>query len=560
MLNDQLNLPYDIDINFGADQSDPNDDYVVVANYGGGNILVLRAGDGTVAYSLNTFPYFGGMYTLNFPISVAVQKWATSIEWMRIYAIDSFNSDKKLISFVAYDNLFGGPVGDVPQQFPDGASPSKIILDGFEAWGFGNLWIVDERSAHIHKFSENFGQPFYLSSFGSNGFSWNQFNSLASTFIMHNYTTPAVYLSLFTIESYTDRSGGRWYYPGSDIVNLTYTVSPNSDYVMFDFISIGNPSNNNSTFRIKNSSGQVIDNLTSPIGQSAGTKVLTWGTNGNYGNFTLEIYLEHAGGVSSVSTTLPFTVPVPPPPPAAPTLASPANGATNISISPTLQWNVSSDASSYALQVSTSSSFSPTLVDQSGITGTSYSLSGLTFSTTYYWRVNASNAAGTSAWPAGWAFTTVPPPPAAPVLLSPANGATDVPSTASLEWNASSGATSYTVEWATDQSFTIGVGSATTSDLSHPLSSFAYSTTFYWRVKASNAGGSSPWSETRSFTTAPSPPPVPAMRHARALISGGIPYMEVEWYDVIGETKYRVYASTDNISFSYVAQRTSSTK
>lgn len=95
-----------------------------------------------------------------------------------------------------------------------------------------------------------------------------------------------------------------------------------------------------------------------------------------------------------------------PTPPAAPTLSSPANGATGISTSPTLVWNSSSGATSYRLQVSTSSSFSTLTFDQSGITSTSQVVSGLANSTTYYWRVNASNSAGTSAWSSVWSFTT----------------------------------------------------------------------------------------------------------------------------------------------------------
>ncbi len=97
---------------------------------------------------------------------------------------------------------------------------------------------------------------------------------------------------------------------------------------------------------------------------------------------------------------------VTPTPPSAPTLSSPANGATGVSTSPTLSWNASSGATSYRLQVSTSSAFSTTVFDQSGITSTSQAVTGLANGTLYYWRVNASNTAGTSAWSSVWSFTT----------------------------------------------------------------------------------------------------------------------------------------------------------
>lgn len=93
--------------------------------------------------------------------------------------------------------------------------------------------------------------------------------------------------------------------------------------------------------------------------------------------------------------------------PAAPVLASPVNGASGVSISPTLQWNISSNASSYGLQVSTNSSFNSFVINQSGITGTTYNLTDLNTGTTYYWRVNATNSAGTSSWSGARSFTTI---------------------------------------------------------------------------------------------------------------------------------------------------------
>jgi hypothetical protein len=90
----------------------------------------------------------------------------------------------------------------------------------------------------------------------------------------------------------------------------------------------------------------------------------------------------------------------------APTLASPTNGATNVSTTPTLSWSGISCATSYGVQVSTSSSFLTTVVNETGIQSTSYPVSGLDNNTTYYWRVNATKPGEESAWSPPRSFTT----------------------------------------------------------------------------------------------------------------------------------------------------------
>lgn len=190
-------------------------------------------------------------------------------------------------------------------------------------------------------------------------------------------------------------------------------------------------------------------------------------------------------------------------PPAPPTLSSPANGATGVSTSPTLVWNASSGAASYGVQVATDSGFSSLVVDRSGLTTTSTNVTGLTANVTYYWRVNATNSAGTSDWSAIWSFTTsAGSPPAAPTLIAPANGSSNVSRTPTLRWNAPQGATSYRVQVSRNSTFTQLVynqsGITTTSVTLPTLGS---RTRYYWRVNASNAYGTSGWSSVWNFRT-----------------------------------------------------------
>ena len=92
--------------------------------------------------------------------------------------------------------------------------------------------------------------------------------------------------------------------------------------------------------------------------------------------------------------------------------------------------------------------------------------------------------------------------PAAPVLSGPANGATGVSTAPTLSWAASANTTSYTLEIATDAGFTNIV--QTTPGItatSYAVSGLLPTTTYYWRVKALNACGSTT-STVFSFTTA----------------------------------------------------------
>ncbi len=139
--------------------------------------------------------------------------------------------------------------------------------------------------------------------------------------------------------------------------------------------------------------------------------------------------------------------------PSAPSLASPADAATNVSTTPTVSWNASTGATSYRLQVSTSSSFTTSVLDDSTITGLSRLVGPLANSTSYFWRVSAKNLAGSSSFSVARSFTTIIAAPATPTVLSPPDGATDISTTPTLSWNPSAGATSYRLQVATTNTF-----------------------------------------------------------------------------------------------------------
>lgn len=213
---------------------------------------------------------------------------------------------------------------------------------------------------------------------------------------------------------------------------------------------------------------------------------------------------KNAGGVSAWSSTRSFTTVVIIP--VAPTLITPLDNDVNASVSPTLNWNAVSGATSYRLQVSTASDFAATVFDQSGLTSTSRTVTALASGTKYFWRVSASNAAGTGPYSATRSFTTFVSAPAAPVLSSPGSGSSNQPTTVTLAWNASAGATKYRLQVSQSAAFASTIfDDSTLISTSRQIGSLSFGTTYYWRVSASNTGGSSSYSPTASFTTIPAP-------------------------------------------------------
>ncbi len=93
--------------------------------------------------------------------------------------------------------------------------------------------------------------------------------------------------------------------------------------------------------------------------------------------------------------------------------------------------------------------------------------------------------------------------PIAPNLVSPANGAKSQPITPALTWGIEAGASYYGVQVSTDSNFgsTVFELSASTAT-AQVADNCVAGTMYYWRVNATDAGGSGPWSGVWSFATA----------------------------------------------------------
>lgn len=234
-------------------------------------------------------------------------------------------------------------------------------------------------------------------------------------------------------------------------------------------------------------------------------------------------------------------------PPATPMLVLPANNATNIVTTPTLTWSTVVAAATYRVQLSTNSTFNTTVIDDSTLTVGSKGVSSpLSKNTIYYWRVNAKNENGTSAFSSPYTFTTIPPVPATPVLNTPANNATGIITTTSLTWGTVAGAATYRVQVSLNSTFTSMVvdDQTPTTGLYSPPTPLNGNTLYFWRVNATNAGGTSAFSTIFGFTTMPSPPATPGLLTPVNSTTNVQITPSLTWGTVVGAVTYRVQVST----------------
>jgi len=180
--------------------------------------------------------------------------------------------------------------------------------------------------------------------------------------------------------------------------------------------------------------------------------------------------------------------------------STPTNNATVTSTSTTLTWGAISNATSYEYCIATSTAACTTWTSTG--TNATTTVTGLAHNTTYYWQVRAINAAGTTyANSESFARFTVVLPPAAFNKTSPANNATNQPTTVTLKWAASTRATIYEYCIALTQAACTNWKS-TGTQTTVAVSGLAKGKAYFWQVRAKNVGGTTISSAGyRKFTT-----------------------------------------------------------
>ncbi|MHB9142524.1 MAG: fibronectin type III domain-containing protein, partial [Paludibacter sp.] len=219
---------------------------------------------------------------------------------------------------------------------------------------------------------------------------------------------------------------------------------------------------------------------------------------------------------------------------------NPASAITATSFS--ANWNAVTGVTTYFLDVATDNGFTSYVAgfsDQDVGNVLTYSVTGLTAGNIYYYRVRAFNASGTSGNSNIVMVKTIPPSPVEKVASSIT--ATDF----AANWNASVGATGYYLDVASDNGFTTFVSGFNNKDvgnvLTHTVTGLTGSTSYYYRIRAYNTGGTSGNSGTINPTTLAGSTVIAT---AATTITNAT--FVANWNAYGGATGYRLDVSTDS--------------
>ncbi|MDF2722768.1 MAG: hypothetical protein K0Q59_2443, partial [Paenibacillus sp.] len=299
--------------------------------------------------------------------------------------------------------------------------------------------------------------------------------------------------------------------------------------------------------------GDAKVNLTwNAVSGATGYKVYRSGTAGSYGaeiatvsgaiysyeaaglvngaTYYFVVRATNLGGDSTSSNEVSATPQVEAP--GAPTIVNTVAGNAKVN----LTWNAVSGATGYKVYRSgTAGSYGAEIVSVSGAVY-SYEASGLMNGTTYYFVVKATNAGGDSASSNEASATPQVEAPGSPTIVNAIAGDAKV----NLTWNAVSGATGYKVyRSGTSGSYGAEIATVSGAVYSYEASWLVNGATYYFVVRATNAGGDSASSNEVSGTPQVEAPGSPTIVNTVA----GNAKVNLAWNAVPGATGYKVYLS-----------------
>jgi len=171
--------------------------------------------------------------------------------------------------------------------------------------------------------------------------------------------------------------------------------------------------------------------------------------------------------------------------------ATPLGTPTGLTATPgsgnvTLNWSTAAGATSYTVQRSTTNGSGYTTV-ATNVSATTYKDTTAANGTTYYYVVVATNSSGSSGDSVQASGTPQPPAPATPTGLAATAGNGNV----TLNWTASSGATSYIVQRSTTSGSGYAIINGAVGTNAYSDTGLINGTTYYYVVAAANGGGDS---------------------------------------------------------------------
>jgi len=140
---------------------------------------------------------------------------------------------------------------------------------------------------------------------------------------------------------------------------------------------------------------------------------------------------------------------------------------------------------------------------------------------------------------------SMPAAPESPVLCTPGDSTRNIPCTLTLNWAKATGAVTYRLQVSLSSVFsTTVINDSTITDTTKTIGPLQNNVTYYWRVSAKNEGGTSAWSQVRSFTTIVGAPQAPTLASPSDSCINMQLNTLVSWDAVPGATLYHLQVST----------------
>ncbi|MBL0739818.1 fibronectin type III domain-containing protein [Chryseolinea lacunae] len=226
-------------------------------------------------------------------------------------------------------------------------------------------------------------------------------------------------------------------------------------------------------------------------------------------------------------------------PPATPTLA--VVGVTSSQVS--LSWTESGEVTAFQLERSATSGSDFTTIASADAKATVEVDTNVLPGTQYFYRLKAVNEAGSSAYSVEVNATTLPLLPAAPTtLVAEASSATQI----DLTWqDGSDNETGFEIERSlTEGSGFVRIITTAANTTHYSDTGLAASTSYFYRVKAVNAGGSSASTPEATAITLAAPPASPASPSAITATAVSSTQINLNWQDVSSnETGFQIERS-----------------